>query len=320
MNKRVTLGLLAIAALALSQGVAQPKKFVIGFSSPGADHGWTGAIITNAKTTAAKYKDVTLLLTEGVNDAAKQVGDVESLITRKVDVIVLLPHSGAELTPVARKAMKAGIPVINLDRKLETEDAYYTFLGGDNYGIGKSAGEYFAQRLKGTGNVAEIQGLAGISVTEERSRGFRDALKAYPNIKIVASQPGDFSAEKGLTVMENILQSQPKIDAVYTHDDDMAVGVVRAITNAKREKGLFVTGAGGSCWAYNEIKKGSSIFQASFLYNPSMASTAVAVARAVALKRGLAEFAEPEMPRSMVIRASTVTKANVATFQKICFK
>ena len=98
------------------------------------------------------------------------------------------------------------------------------------------AGNYFADQLKCKGNVVEIQGIAGISVTEQRSQGFADQLKKRCNdgIKIVAQQPADFAPDKGLTVMENILQKNKDIDAVYTHDDDMGEGVASAIENAGR--------------------------------------------------------------------------------------
>jgi len=100
-----------------------------------------------------------------------------------------------------------------------------TWIGGDNYGIGKSAADFIANELKCQGNVVEIQGVAGISVTELRTKGFTDGIKkCNGGIKIVASQPADFLPDKGLQVMETILQGQKKIDAVYTHDDDMAIG------------------------------------------------------------------------------------------------
>ena len=108
--------------------------------------------------------------------------------------------------------------------------------------------------------MAEIQGIAGISVTEDRSQGFKDALqrRCKGGIKIVASQPADFLPDKGLSVMENILQAQKNLDAVYTHDDDMAEGVVAAIENAGREDEMFLTGAGGSKAAMDRIKRAAS--------------------------------------------------------------
>ena len=106
--------------------------------------------------------------------------------------------------------------------------AYRTWIGGDNYGIGKSAADLIANELNCQGNVVEIQGVAGISVTEQRTKGFTDGIKrCNGGIKIVASQPADFLPDKGLQVMETMLQGQKDIKAVYTHDDDMAMGASR---------------------------------------------------------------------------------------------
>jgi len=170
--------------------------------------------------------------------------------------------------------------------------------------------------LKCQGNVVEIQGVAGISVTELPSKGFADGIKrCNGGIKIVASQPADFLPDKGLQVMETILQGQKKIDAVYTHDD-MAMGVVQAIKAANREDEMFVTGAGGSEDAMNLIAQGG-LYRATFLYNPSMSGSAVSLAKLIAEKKGLSELVEPEVPSRIELPATTVTKENVAAVQNL---
>jgi ribose transport system substrate-binding protein len=291
---------------------AQSEPVTIAFSAPGADHGWVAAITKNARAQAKQIKGVTLKLAEGVTDSAAQADQIETLIASKPDALVVLPNEGDALTPVALKAMAAGIPVVNVDREFSDPGAYRTLITGDNYGIGYQAGNYFADQLKCSGNVVEIQGIAGISVTEQRSQGFKDALqrRCKGGIKIVASQPADFLPDKGLSVMENILQAQKKIDGVYTHDDDMAEGVVAAIQNAGREKEMFLTGAGGSKAAMEQIKKGG-LYRATFLYNPSMASSAINLAHLIATKQGMADLAEPEVPSKITVPATTVTKDNV---------
>ena len=124
------------------------KKVKIAFSAPGADHGWLAAITKNARDEAAKFDDVELILLEGTNDSAAQVAQIESLVSQKPDALIILPHEGDPLTPAAKKVMDAGIPVINLDREFATAEAYRTWLGGDNYGIGVAAGNYIADQLK----------------------------------------------------------------------------------------------------------------------------------------------------------------------------
>ena len=281
---------------------AQSKPVTIAFSAPGADHGWMAAITDNARKQADELEGVTLKLAEGVTDTAAQADQIETLIAGKPDALVVLPNEGEALTPVALKAMEAGIPVINLDREFSEEGAYRTLITGDNYGIGYQAGNYFADELKCKGKVVEIQGIAGISVTEERSQGFKDALqrRCEGGIEIVASQPADFLPDKGLTVMENILQAQDQIDAVYTHDDDMAEGVVAAIENAGREGDMFLTGAGGSKAAMERIKAGG-LYRATFLYNPSMSSSAINLARLIAQGSGMSDLAEPEVPSKITV-------------------
>jgi ribose transport system substrate-binding protein len=291
---------------------AQSKPVTIAFSAPGADHGWMAAITDNARKQADELEGVTLKLAEGVTDSAAQADQIETLIASKPDALVVLPNEGDALTPVALKAMQADIPVVNVDREFAEPGAYRTLITGDNYGIGYQAGTYFADQLKCKGNVAEIQGIAGISVTEDRSQGFKDALQRLckGGIKIVASQPADFLPDKGLSVMENILQAQKDLDAVYTHDDDMAEGVVAAIENAGREDEMFLTGAGGSKAAMDRIKAGG-LYRATFLYNPSMSSSAINLARLIAQGSGLSDLAEPEVPSKITVTPTTVTKENV---------
>src|SRR5687767_15709699 len=137
------------------------EKVVIGFSAPAADHGWMAAITNAAKAEAGKYSDVELRAVEGTNDVNLQISQVETFINDKVDAIVLLPFDGAALTPVALKAMKAGITVINVDREFGSPFAARSTVLGDNYGMGVSAGTYICEELKGKSGavVAEIAGI-----------------------------------------------------------------------------------------------------------------------------------------------------------------
>jgi ribose transport system substrate-binding protein len=291
----------------------------IAFSAPGADHGWLAAITENARAEAEQWDDVELVLTEGTNDSAAQQAQVEQLIAQDPDVLVILPHEGDALTPAALEAMQAGIPVINVDRAFSTAQAYRTWIGGDNYGIGVQAGNYFADELGCQGNVVEIQGLAGIQVTEQRSQGFRDAIEQCDGgIEIVASQPADFLPDVGQDVMETILNANPEIDAVYTHDDDMAVGVVAAIENAGRQDEMFLTGAGGSQAAMEAIEAGG-LYRATFMYNPSMSASAIRLARLIALNEGMSDLVEPAVPSYVQLPASTVTADNVDQFIDLGF-
>ena len=303
-----------------ASGTKNGEKIKIIASVPPTDHGWLGAISKNAKSEAEKYDDVDFELLQAA-DADSQAQQVEQAIAQKPDVLVVLPQDGAALTPVAQKAEKAGIPVVNIDRLFTAPDAATATVLGDNYQIGILAADYIADQLKCKGNVVEIQGLAGISVTEDRTKGFTDELKKKcpdGGVKIVASQPGDFNPDQGLKVMENILQAEDQIDAVYTHDDDMAQGVVQAIRNAGRDGDMFLTGVGGSQDAMDQIKEGG-LYRATFLYNPNMAATAVNMARLIGLGEGFPELVPPEVPRQLVVPAAVVTKDNVDKYEQYAF-
>jgi ribose transport system substrate-binding protein len=293
------------------------KKVTIGFSSPGADHGWVAEIGKNAKKAADDWEDVSLLFTEANASSSQQVADIETLINRKPDAIVILPQEGGPLTGVAQKVMNAGIPVVNLDRIFDSPLAYRTWIGGDNYGMGAAAGDFIGRTLK-QGNVAEIQGIASIQLTKERSQGFADALKRYPGVKVVAKQAANFTPDTGEKVMSDVLQAQPKIDAVWTHDDDQGVGVEAAIRNAGRQDKLFIVGGGGTKAVMDKIKSGT-LWKGTALYLPSMAGTAVNVARLVAQNRGLDETWEAEMPNFIQLRSSVVDKSNVDQYLKFAF-
>ena len=289
-------------------------------SVPPTDHGWLGAISKDAQAAADKHDDIDFELLQAA-DADSQAQQIEQAISQKPDVLVVLPQDGAALTPVAQKAERAGIRVVNVDRLFTAPDAATATILGDNYQIGVLAATYIADQLKCQGNVVEIQGLAGISVTEDRTKGFTDTIKQRcpdGGVKIVASQPGDFNPEQGLKVMGNILQAEDSIDAVYTHDDDMAQGVVQAIRNAGRDDEMFLTGVGGSQDAMQQIKEGG-LYRATFLYNPNMAASAVNMARLIGKGEGFAELVPPEVPRQVVVPAAVVTKDNVEDYEQYAF-
>ncbi len=303
-----------------ADGASETGPVTIVASVPPTDHGWLGAISKNAQAAAERYDDVRFRLLEAA-DADSQAQQIEQVISDRPDVLVVLPQDGASLTPVAQRAEAAGIRVVNVDRLFTEPDAATATILGDNYQIGVLAADYIADRLRCQGNVVEIQGLAGISVTEERTRGFADQLRKVcrdGGIEIVARQPGDFNPDTGLRVMETIMQAQDQIDAVYTHDDDMAQGVVQAIRNAGRDDEMFLTGVGGSQDAMAQIREGG-LYAATFLYNPNMAASAVNMARLIARGEGFPELVPPEVPRQLVVPAATVTRANVEEYEQYAF-
>ncbi|GAA0908528.1 substrate-binding domain-containing protein [Streptomyces thermoalcalitolerans] len=297
------------------------KPVTIGFAGPQADHGWLNAINENAKNRAKQYSDVTLEITEGSNDTATQIGQIETLINKKVDVLVILPADGKALTQVGLKAMRAGIPVVNLDRIFNTPQAYRCWIGGDNYGMGLNAGHYIGQKLKDKpeARVVELAGLDNLELTRQRTQGFDDALKNYPNIKKVARQAAEFTVESGQAKMAQLLQAQKKFDAVWNHDDDQGVGALRAIEQAGRDDFLMVGGA-GALSAFQAIKQDNSVLKATVLYPPTMAASAIDLARALGQGKGVGGLAEYEIPASITLYSAVVDKNNVDQYMSTGFR
>jgi len=297
------------------------KAVTIGFAGPQADHGWLNAINDNAKSRAKKYSDVTLEITEGSNDTAAQIGQIETLINKKVDVLVILPADGKALTQVGLKAMRAGIPVVNLDRIFNTPQAYRCWIGGDNYGMGLNAGHYIGEQLKDVdgAKVIELAGLDNLELTQQRTKGFDDALKNYPNIKKVARQAAEFTVESGQAKMAQLLQAQPSFNALWNHDDDQGVGALRAIEQAGRDDFLMVGGA-GALSAFQAIKQDNGVLKATVLYPPTMAASAIDLARALGQAKGVSGLAEFEIPSSLTCYSAVVDKDNVDQYMPTGFK
>ncbi|MFF9037550.1 substrate-binding domain-containing protein [Streptomyces sp. NPDC014892] len=297
------------------------KAVTIGFAGPQADHGWLNAINQNAKSRAERYEDVTLEITEGSNDTAQQIGQIETLINKKVDVLVVLPADGKALTQVGLKAMRAGIPVVNLDRIFNSPQAYRCWIGGDNYGMGLNAGHYIGEQLKDKGDarVIELAGLDNLELTKQRTKGFDDALKNYPNIKKVARQAAEFTVESGQAKMAQLLQAQSNFDALWNHDDDQGVGALRAIEQAGRDDFLMVGGA-GALSAFQAIKKDDGVLKATVLYPPTMAASAIDLARALGQAKGVSGLAEFEIPSSLTLYSAVVDKDNVDQYMATGFK
>src|SRR3954451_18698930 len=294
-------------------------KGVIGFSAPAADHGWMGSITESAKKEAAKYDDVELRVAEGTNDVNLQISQVETFINDKVDAIVLLPFDGAALTPVALKAMKAGIPVINVDREFDDPNAARVTVLGDNYGMGVSAGSYICDKIgdKKDAVIAEIAGIDSLPLTQDRSRGFKDAL-AECGQNVDNRVAADFTVEGGEEAAANLLQAAPKIDAIWNHDDDQGVGVLAAIKNAGRDE-FFMVGGAGSANAMQEIKVDDGVLKATVIYPSTQAADAIKTARLLVQQKAMADLVEVEVPRTITLNAPVVTKDNVDDYIDTAF-
>jgi ribose transport system substrate-binding protein len=296
------------------------KKVKIGFSAPAADHGWMGAITKATQAEAKKYSDVELIVAEGTNDVNLQISQVETFINQKVDAIVLLPFDGAALTAVATKAMEAGITVVNVDREFDNPAAARTTVLGDNYGMGRSAGNYICSQLKDKKDaiVAEIAGIDSLPLTQDRSKGFKESL-AGCGLKVNNRVAAEFTVESGEKAAANLLQAAPKIDAIWNHDDDQGVGVMAAIKNSNR-KDFFLVGGAGSANVMRDIKSGTSLVKATVVYPSTQGADGVKLARLLVQKKALGDLVEVEVPRKVQLFAPVVTKDNVDQYLPTAFE
>lgn len=310
------------AAGSAAGGNAEPgKKVTIGFSAPAADHGWIAAITNNAKAQAGAYSDVEFKSVEAGADAAAQRAALSTLISQKPDVIVLLPHDGKELNAFGLEAMKAGIPVVNLDRAFPDARAYRLQIKGDNYGMGVSAATYIIEQLKAKGVTApvigEIPGIDSLELTQERSKGFADTLAAA-GFKVANRRPAEFTADSGQQAATGLLQALPKIDAIWNHDDDQGIGVLAAVNQSGRKE-FFMVGGAGSKKAMEDILADKTVLKATVTYSPSMASSAVSLARLIGQGKGMSDLVELQVPKEIVLASETITKENASDYLKLGF-
>jgi ribose transport system substrate-binding protein len=300
---------------------APGQKVVIGFSAPAADHGWVAAITSNAKAQAGAYSDVEFRAVAAGTDAAAQRAAISTLVSQKPNVIVMLPYDGKELNSAGLEAMKAGIPVVNLDRAFPSANAYRLQIKGDNYGMGLAAGTYIAEQLKAKGVsnpvIGEIPGIDSLELTQERTQGFNTALAGY-GLKVANRRPAEFTADSGQAAASSLLQALPKIDAIWNHDDDQGIGVLAAINQAGRKE-FFMVGGAGSKAAIDAITAGNSVLQATVTYSPSMASSAISLARLIGQGKGMSDLVELQVPKEITLASETITKENAAKYAKLGF-
>ena len=220
-------------------------KYKVGFAQTESNNPWRIAQTESMKAEAAKLGHQ-LVYTDAAGSAAKQVADVNSMIAQGVDLIFLAPREEKPLISAVMAAKKAGIPVILLDRNVDQSLAkagrdYVTFIGSDFVDEGKRAAEALDKATGGQAQIIQLEGTTGSSPANDRRKGFEDYLKTRPNMKIVASQSGDFARDKGRQVAETLLQAHPNATAIYAHNDEMAIGAIAALEAAGKKPGQGVT-------------------------------------------------------------------------------
>ncbi len=241
--KRTLTALTAAFSFALISS-ASPASLTVGFSQIGSESGWRAAETALTKQEAEK-RGYTLKFADAQQKQENQIKAVRGFIAQGVDAILIAPVVSTGWDAVLKEAKEAEIPVVLLDRQIDSpEDLYLTAVTSDQVHEGKVAGDWLVKDVGDKPcNVVELQGTTGSSPAINRKKGFEDAIEGHDNIKISRSQTGDFTRTKGKEVMESFIKAEgggKNICAVYTHNDDMAVGAIQAIKEAGLKPGTEI--------------------------------------------------------------------------------
>ncbi|WP_428909597.1 ribose ABC transporter substrate-binding protein RbsB [Niallia sp. Krafla_26] len=199
----------------------------------------------------AKAKGMEVIEVNAQNDASKEISGIEDLIQQGVDVLLINPTDSAAVSSAVQSANSAGIPVITIDRSADNGEVE-TLITSDNVSGGEMAANFIVEKVGENAKVVELQGVPGASATRERGEGFHNIAES--KLEVVASQPADFDRTKGLTVMENTLQGTSGVQAVFAHNDEMALGAIEAIKAAGQD--VVVVGFDGTEDAIKSVELG----------------------------------------------------------------
>lgn len=294
-----------------SSGPADGKKYKIGVSIPAADHGWTAGVGYWAKEAEKLHPNIEWTI-ETALTPDEQITDLQNLQSQGMDAMVILAVDSAPVTPMAKTLHDAGMLIVNVDRGFTDTTIADVFIAGDNSAFGRKAAEFMATKLGGSGNIVILAGIAGTNVSKERVAAFRKVMEDYPNIKIVAEEAADWNREKADKVMQNILTANPKIDAVWASDDDMALGAENAIKQAGREKEMWMLGGAGMKDIVKRVMDGDAMYPANVTYPPSMIALGMQTAAGIltAGREKVMQF----MPKRILLDVDLITPENAKNF------
>lgn len=293
-----SLYLIILCSLLLCSCGNKPKKYIIGISQCSMD-AWREKLNSELKTAEYLNDSVEVRLASADDDNDSQLSQINYFIDQGVSLLIVSPNQVNAISPALERAQQKGIPVILVDRKTQSKK-YTAFIGCDNYLLGKLVGDYIAQRLNGKGRIVEIRGLDDSSPAIDRHRGFVDALNAYPDLQIVASEPGDWKEQSGSEVMKRVLSKTQDFDYVFAQNDRMAYGAYKvACEHGLQDKCRFVgvDGLAGKHGGLELVKQG--VLEASMLY-PTKGDEVIALAMKILRHEPFAR--DNYLPTSIVTR------------------
>lgn len=230
--------LLASAAI-LTAGLASAafaadKKYTIGYDNYFMGNSWSVQLAAEFQAEAEKHKDqVDVVYVESAGDTQKQIANIEDLITKKVDAIITTPTSPTALIPALKKARAAGIKVILLASTIKSQD-YDALVTVDDVAFGRAGAEWLVKKLDGKGDIIVLNGIAGLSTSDDRFKGAKEVFDQYPDIKILAAVNASWDYAQGKQAVSNLLAANPKIDGVWSQGGAMTLGAIDAFEAAQR--------------------------------------------------------------------------------------
>ena len=293
-----SLYLIILCSLLLCSCANKPKKYIIGVSQCSMD-AWREKLNSELRTAEYLNDSVEVRLASADDDNDSQLSQINYFIDQGVSLLIVSPNQVNAISPALERAQQKGIPVILVDRKTQSKK-YTAFIGCDNYLLGKLVGDYIAQRLNGKGRIVEIRGLDDSSPAIDRHRGFVDALNAYPDLQIVASEPGDWKEQSGSEVMKRVLSKTQDFDYVFAQNDRMAYGAYKvACEHGLQDKCRFVgvDGLAGKHGGLELVRQG--VLEASMLY-PTKGDEVIALAMKILRHEPFAR--DNYLPTSIVTR------------------
>ena len=310
ITQLLAAGAAALALLSAVPAALAQNKPNIGVSIPAATHGWTGGVVYWANRTKGElekqYPGLTVTI-KTAGSAAEQANQIQDLQTaNKIDTLVILPFESAPLTQPVAQVKAKGVYVTVVDRGLTDPSAQDAYVAGDNPGFGKVSGEYLAKALGGKGNVVVLRGIPTV-IDNQRVDSFMAVMKNHPDIKVLDAKHGNWNRDDAFKVMQDYLTRFKQVDAVWASDDDMAVGVQKAIEQAKRSDVKLVLGGAGSKEYIKKVMDGDKAVTADVTYSPSMIADAMKLTAAARVKG-------EKLPPSTIIPSVLVTKDNAKQY------
>jgi len=308
--RAIGAGMLALGILGTTGAARADDKVILGVAIPTADHGFTGGIdwwANKAKEDMEKaHPDLKVILKTSAS-APEQANQLQDMVTvNKINALVIFPHESASLTQPVAQVKKKGIYVTVVDRGLTDTSAQDAYVAGDNTAFGRLAGEYFCKTLNGQGDIVALRGIP-TTLDNERYGAFTNALKACPGVKVLDAKYANWNRDDAFKVMQDYLTRFKHIGAVWSADDDMSVGVLKAIDQAKRTDIKEVLGGAGSKEMVKRVMDGDKLINADVTYSPKFIYDAIKLTAEARLKgQGL--------PPTTIVPSVLVTKDNAKDY------